>query len=178
MTRKKWPSENSRCRTRVRLFSAALLPPSMPPVRAEVDLGAVVANARDIKALVGPTRGVLAVLKADAYGHGLLPVAKALQQDGTVAAVVVSTVNDALSLRSHDIELPIIALACEFGHKHGTLIDAGITPVLASQTDLDKFARAARRRGVRVAAHVELDTGMSRSGLRGRRRRALFASGR
>jgi alanine racemase len=144
----------------------SVAPPSLPPVRAEVDLGAVIANARDIKALIGPERGVLAVLKADAYGHGLVPVAKALQRDGTVAAVVVSTVNDALALRSHDIELPVIALACEFGHKHGTLIDAGITPVLASQADLDGFLRAARRRGVRVAAHVELDTGMSRSGLR------------
>ena len=142
------------------------IPPSMPPVRAEVDLDAVVANARDVQALVGPARGVLAVLKADAYGHGLLPVARALERDGTIAALVVSSVNDALGLRGHGIQLPIIALACQFGHKHGALLDARIIPVVASEADLDGFSRAARRRGSRVAVHVELDTGMSRSGLR------------
>jgi len=144
----------------------SVAPPSMPPVRAEVDLDAVVANAKDVQALVGPARGVLAVLKADAYGHGLVPVARALERDGTVAALVVSSVNDALTLRGHSIELPIIALACHFGHKHGALLDAGITPVLASQADLEAFSRAARRRGSRVKAQVEIDTGMSRSGLR------------
>jgi alanine racemase len=144
----------------------SVAPPSIPPMRAEVDLDAVVANARDVQVLVGPERGVLAVLKADAYGHGLVPVARALQRDGTVAALVVSSVNDALALRGHGIEMPVIALACHFGHKHGTVIDARITPVLASLADLEGFARAARRRGVQVAAQVEIDTGMSRSGLR------------
>ena len=144
----------------------SVAPPSIPPVRSEVDLDAVVANARDVQALIGPERGVLAVLKADAYGHGLVPVAWALQRDATVAGFVVSSVNDALALRGHGIELPILALACQFGHKHGTLLDARITPVLASLADLDGFSRAARRRGVQVAAQAEIDTGMSRSGLR------------
>ncbi len=144
----------------------SVVPPSIPPVRSEVDLDAVVANARDVQALIGPERGVLAVLKADAYGHGLVPVAWALQRDATVAGLVVSTVNDALALRGHGIELPILALACHFGHKYGALLDARITPVLASLADLEGFSRAARRRGVQVAAQAEIDTGMSRSGLR------------
>jgi alanine racemase len=144
----------------------SVAPPSIPPMRAEVDLDAVVANARDVQALVGPSRGVLAVLKADAYGHGLVPVARALQRDGTIAALVVSSVRDGLALRKEGIELPIIALACRFGHKHGAVLDAGITPVLASRADLEAFSRAARARGSRVGVHVEIDTGMSRSGLR------------
>ncbi len=143
----------------------SVAPPSMPPVSAEVDLDAVVANARDVQTLVGPTRGVLAVLKADAYGHGLVPVAKALQRDGTIAALVISTVSDGLTLRKEGIELPIIALACRFGRRHGIVLDAGITPVLASKADLEAFSRAAQSRGRTADVHVEIDTGMSRSGL-------------
>jgi alanine racemase len=141
-------------------------PPSVPPLCAEVKLDAVLANARDVQALIGPSRGVLAVLKADAYGHGLVPVARALERDGTVAALVVSSVRDGLELRNEGIELPIIALACRFGKKHGAVLDADITPVLCSVVDLEGFSRAARTRGTRVQVHVEIDTGMARSGLR------------
>jgi alanine racemase len=145
---------------------SSLPPLSIPPIRAEVDLDAVVANARDVQALVGPKRGVLAMLKANAYGHGLVPVARALERDGTIAALVVSSVSDGLTLRKEGIDLPIIALACRFGQRHGAVLDARITPVLSSKADLGAFSRAARARGRLVAVHVEIDTGMSRSGLR------------
>ncbi len=144
----------------------SMAPPSLPPVGIEVNLDAVVANARAVQALVGPSRGVLAMLKADAYGHGLVSVARALQQDGTIAGVVVSSVRDAIALRKGGIALPVIALACRYASSHGALLDAGITPVLASKADLEAFDRAARKRGSRPSVHVEIDTGMSRSGLR------------
>ena len=74
--------------------------------------------------------------------------------------------SDALSMRRAGITLPIIVLSCRFAGRHGRLIDAGITPVLGSSVELEAFAAAARSRGVQAAAHVELDTGMSRSGIR------------
>ena len=86
----------------------SLVPPSIPPLHVEVNLDAVTANARDVQALVGPSCGVLAMLKADAYGHGLLPVARALQRDGTIGGIVVSSVRDGLTLRKEGIALPII----------------------------------------------------------------------
>lgn len=144
----------------------SLVPPSIPPVEIEVNLDAVIANARDVQALVGPACGVLAMLKADAYGHGLLPVARALQSDQTIAGIVVTSVRDGLSLRKAGITLPIIALSCRYAERHGKLLDAGITPVLTCLADVEAFARAGRARGTRVAAHVEIDSGMSRSGLR------------
>ena len=154
------PSEESRGTLR------SLVPPSIPPLYVEVDLDAVTANAEEVQALVGPACGVLAILKADAYGHGLLPVARALERAGTIAGVVVSSVRDALSLRRAGITLPIIVLSCRFAGRHGRLIDAGITPVLGGSVELEAFAAAARSRGVQAAAHVEIDTGMSRSGVR------------
>jgi alanine racemase len=144
----------------------SLVPPSIPPMRVEVNLDAVAANAQDVQAMVGPACGVLAMLKADAYGHGLLPVARALQRGGAIDGIVVSSARDALTLRKEGITLPIIALVCRYGERHGALIDAGVVPVLAGRADLDAFARAARQRGRSVPVHVEIDTGMSRSGLR------------
>jgi alanine racemase len=143
----------------------SLVPPSIPPLRLEVNLDAIAANARDVKALVGPACGVLAMLKANAYGHGLLPVARTLQNTGTIAGIVVSSVRDGLGLRKAGITLPIIALVCRYGDRHAKVIDAGITPVLTGLADLEAFSRAARERGCRVLVHVELDSGMSRSGL-------------
>jgi alanine racemase len=144
----------------------SFVPPSIPPVHVEVDLDAVAANAREVQASVGPCCGVLAMLKADAYGHGLSPVAMTLQQDRTVAGIVVSSIRDGLTLRKDGITLPIIALVCRYGNRHGVVLDAGIIPMLGGQADLEAFSRAARARGRRVDVHVELDTGMSRSGVR------------
>lgn len=144
----------------------SLVPPSIPPVRVEVDLAAVAANAQDVQTRVGSACGVLAMLKADAYGHGLVPVARALERDGTVQGIVVSSARDALTLRKEGVGLPIIALCCRYGERHGALVDAAITPVLSTRSDLEAFARAAKSRGRRVPVHVEIDTGMSRSGLR------------
>jgi alanine racemase len=144
----------------------SLIPPSIPPVRVQVNLEAVAANAKDVQALVGSSCGVLAMLKADAYGHGLLPVARTLEQEGTIAGIVVSSVRDGLTLRKEGIALPIIALACRYQDRHAMLIDARVTPVLSGPADIEPFARAARARGCRVPVHVEIDTGMSRSGLR------------
>lgn len=144
----------------------SLVPPSIPPLHVEVDLDALTANARDVQARVGGACGVLAMLKADAYGHGLLPVAGALQRDGTVAGIVVSSIRDGLTLRKEGITLPIVALASRFGDRHGAVVDAGITPVLSGSADLEAFASLARSRGRRLEVHVEIDSGMSRSGLR------------
>jgi alanine racemase len=144
----------------------SLVPPSIPPLHVEVNLDAVTANARDVQALVGPSCGVLAMLKADAYGHGLLPVARALQRDGTIGGIVVSSVRDGLTLRKEGISIPIISLVARYTDRHGALIDAGITPVLSGLSDLVAFGGAARARGSRLATHVEIDTGMSRSGIR------------
>jgi alanine racemase len=143
----------------------SLVPPTIPPLYVEVNLDAVAENANEVRALVGPGCGVLAMLKADAYGHGLLPVARALERSGAIAGIVVSSVRDAVSLRRAAITLPIIALSSRYAGRHLRVIDAGITPVLGSLADLEAFSVAAHKRGVQVAAHVEIDSGLSRSGV-------------
>ncbi|MDP9034974.1 MAG: alanine racemase [Myxococcota bacterium] len=139
---------------------------SVETMRVEVDLNAIVSNARDVQALVGPSTGVLAVMKADAYGHGLVPVARALERDRVVAGFVVTSLASGVSLRREGIDLPVIALIGQYGRGHSAVIEAGLTPVLASIADVESFALAARLLGRRIAAHVEVDTGMSRLGIR------------
>jgi alanine racemase len=139
--------------------------PDLDNMRVEVNLGAVVANARSVQAIVGPSTGVLAVLKADAYGHGLVQVARALERDGTIAGFVVTTLRDGQALRRDGVDLPIVAMVCDYASDHDAVLDARLTPVLASTSDLEAFAAEARGRGTSAAAHVEIDTGMSRIGL-------------
>ncbi len=134
--------------------------------RVEVDLAAIVANARDVKERVGHGTGVLAMLKANAYGHGLLPVAHALALDGTIAGMVVTTQADGLALRRSGIGTPILVLGAGSVTDPRAGLDAGLVPVLASVSDLEAVARAARARGLRAAVHVKLDTGMGRLGVK------------
>jgi alanine racemase len=141
-------------------------PRRVPALRVEISLDAIVANAVQVQRLVGPSKGVVAMLKADAYGHGLVRVARALEHDGTVAALAVSSVRDGIALRREGVDVPILAMVSHYAGAHGAVLDAGITPVLASRADLDAFLRAARERGVGLHAHVEIDSGMSRTGLR------------
>jgi alanine racemase len=135
-------------------------------VRVEIDLDAIVANARDVQAQVGPETGVLAVLKGDAYGHGAVEVGRALERDGTVTALVVTSLEDGFGLRASGVTLPIITVPCRYGKSHDAVLGAALTPVISTVEDLEAFARAAWSRATCAAVHVEIDTGMSRLGLR------------
>jgi alanine racemase len=139
---------------------------SIDGVRVEIDLDAIVANARDVQARVGPETGVLAVLKGDGYGHGAVEVARALERDGTVTALVVTSLEDGFALRSSGVALPVITIPCRYGKSHDAVLGASLTPVISTVEDLEAFARVAWSRATCAAVHVEIDTGMSRLGLR------------
>lgn len=135
-------------------------------VAVEVDLGAILANASDVQRRVGPDVGLLAVLKADAYGHGLVPVARALDGEGAVAGFVVTSVRDAFALANEGVDAPIVCLAPTFGGEHEAVLAAGIVPVVTSTGDLVRFGHVARRLGGTHAVHAKVDTGMARLGIR------------
>ena len=139
--------------------------PAPPKTRVVVDLAAVAANMREVTRHVGSETGTLAVLKADAYGHGLIPVARTLEEQTDVSGLLVTQVRDGLTLREQHITLPIILLTPSFGEQHEAILDAALTPVLTSLADVAPFARAARHFGP-VDVHVKIDTGMARLGLR------------
>jgi alanine racemase len=141
---------------------------------AEVDLAALRKNVDVLAGTVGPGVGILAVVKADAYGHGALAVARALERK--VWGFAVSLVEEGVELRRGGIEAPIVVLGSFYGYSHRDVIAFRLTPVVADEGDVDKFARAADEMSSgRVGLHLKIDTGMSRLGVRPEKLDAMLA---
>jgi len=130
---------------------------------ADVDLDALAHNAALARRLAG-RREVIGVVKADAYGHGAVPVARALRAAGC-GRLAVLTVDEAVALRDAAIDSPILVLRGALDPQEaGEVAARGITPVVHSEACLERLAGAARRDRA-VAVHVEVDTGMRRMGV-------------
>jgi len=127
--------------------------------RAEafVDLGAITANVKKLKVTAGTE--LMAVVKADAYGHGLVPVAKTAISAGA-SWLGVALVEEAHSLRAAGIAAPILAWLVPPGSDYAAAIDADIDLAVPS---LDIFNEIAAT-GKRARLHIEVDTGMTRGG--------------
>ena len=131
--------------------------------RVEVDLSAIVANARAIRALTGTD--IYAVVKADGYGHGAIAVAQALTRAKVAAGFAVSLVEEGVALREAGVAAPILVMGPSSVAGEDELVALGMTPVIASDEDLAALGAAARRAGVRIEAHLKIDTGMGRLGV-------------
>jgi alanine racemase len=134
------------------------------PTWVEVDLEAVAYNVRQVKEIVGPDVQVQAVLKADAYGHGAITVARTALNNGASSCGVAS-VNEAVRMRQSGVDAPILVLGYTptWLAKQALLHD--ITLTLYDADVARAYSRAATelRRTARV--HVKVDTGMGRLGL-------------
>jgi alanine racemase len=135
---------------------------SIRPTIAEVDLAAIRRNLDRLTALAAPA-AVMAVIKADAYGHGAVPVARAIADQ--CEAVAVSLVEEGFELRAAGLETPIIVLGAYYDSCHAQVLDQALTPVIYDARDLELFSQAAGVRGRPVDVHIKVDTGMSRLGV-------------
>jgi alanine racemase len=135
---------------------------SIRPTVAEIDLGAVQRNLQRVRDAVGPGVAVWGVVKADAYGHGAVAVARALEP--LCNALAVSLVEEGMELRAAGVRAPIVVLGAYYGAHHADVLAHRLTPVVYQHADLERFALAAGRRGRRADVHVKIDTGMSRLG--------------
>jgi alanine racemase len=136
------------------------------PAIATIDLGALRANAAEAARLAGG-RALIGVVKADAYGHGATPVARALVDAG-VSMLAAWSVGEAASLRDAGVESPLLVL---LGPRDDSEADeaAGreFACVLHDAVGREMLAGAARRRGAAASVHVEVDSGMRRMGVPG-----------
>jgi alanine racemase len=109
-------------------------------------------------------RGVIGVVKADAYGHGAAAVARTLVAAGCGRLAVLS-VAEAASLRGAGVEVPILVLAGVYGAEEAeTAVELGLTPVVHHARHQELLVAAARARERAIPVHVEVDTGMRRMG--------------
>src|SRR5215475_7870770 len=144
-------------------------PPGMPSstmirrTRVEVDLAAIIGNARTVRAVTGTD--VVAVVKADGYGHGAVAVARALTAARAVAGFGVSLVEEGVALRDAGVMAPVLVMGPSQHGGEDDMVMAGLTPVIGSVEDLAALAAVARRRGRTIDAHLKVDTGMGRLGV-------------
>jgi alanine racemase len=127
----------------------------------EVDLGAIENNVRQVRQITGVA--VMAVVKADGYGHGAEEVARAALHAGA-SWCGVARIEEALELRSAGVEAPILVL----GHTPAERVEEGIAARVSltvwTSDHIQQAVRAARRLGMPARLHLKVDTGMSRLG--------------
>jgi alanine racemase len=146
------------------LRSVRMVPQSYYRCWVEVDLDALRHNVAAIRRRIGPEVKLMAVVKADAYGHGLGQVASTLMQCG-VDAFGVANLSEALLLRQvGGSGWPILLFGSALPFEVATMVEQDITPTISTVEEARLFDEEAERRGKDVGVHVEIDTGMGRVG--------------
>lgn len=139
----------------------------MRPTHAEIDLSAIAANVALACRLAGPETRVMAVVKADAYGHGAVPVARvALGAGATWLGVAIP--EEAVPLREAGIACGILVLGPIAPDQADLVAAHDLDQCVSDQAQAEALDRAARARGRVLALHLKVDTGMGRVGLRPR----------
>lgn len=131
---------------------------------AEIDLNALAENFKTVRNRVDGRTKLLCVVKADAYGHGAVPIARHLEIQGADFFGVVS-VDEGVELRGHGIAKPILVMG---GVMPWDDVDAfwkhGLTPVVADLQGFTRLASCAAHRQQEIGIHIKVDTGMGRIG--------------
>jgi len=134
------------------------------PTVGEVDLGALEFNYRQIKKRIPEDVKLLAVVKADAYGHGAVPVSLRLEKLG-VEYLGVAIPEEGVELRRGGVKTPILVLGGFFGGEVDQIFRFRLTPVIFRKDSLRILSREAERRKGKVKVHLKVDTGMGRLGV-------------
>ncbi len=145
------------------LDATARWPAFVGPTWAEVDLDAIADNVRWVCAHLQPGCRLMAVVKADAYGHGALEVARAVLAAGA-DALAVSTVAEGLLLREEGVAAPVLVLTPARPPEVDAALGLDLILTVCDVEGAHELARAASRTGRPARAHVKCDTGMGRYG--------------
>ena len=130
---------------------------------AEIDLDALAHNYEQARKRIGPNVKYLGVVKADAYGHGALQVAKKLEKLGA-DYLAVSSLDEARELRRGGVGAPILILGHTPPEMVPQLIEYGITQAVSARAKAEEYSAAAAESGGTLKVHIKVDTGMSRLG--------------
>ena len=133
-------------------------------VWAEIDLDALRRNAARVSARLAPGGRLLAVVKADAYGHGAVPVARALEEEPSVWGFGVGDSQEALELRAAGIRLPVLVLGAIIADEVPQVVSHDIRVCIHSLDRIVSLEQESERQGRRTRVHLMVDTGMGRLG--------------
>lgn len=132
--------------------------------RAEIHLGALAHNYHYLKSRITEGVKMIAVVKADAYGHGATTVAKALESLG-VDALAVALMDEAVALRKDSIHSPIIVFGGALPGEEAAAIHYDLLPAVHSIEALGRLSLSAASLGMEARYHLKVDTGMGRVGI-------------
>ena len=145
--------------------------PAAPSTRcwAEIDLAALRHNVGVVRACAGADVSILAVVKADAYGHGMAPVARELRAGGGVEAFGVANVAEAARLQAELPGVGVTILSPALPGERAEVVRRGLRPWVSSVAEAEDYARLARAQrgpgGAPFAVEIHVDTGMGREGV-------------
>lgn len=139
------------------------------PTVATVSLEAIESNVRAIRAMLdrqgGQATGIIAVAKANAYGHGAVAVGQALERAGA-SMLACADIEEGVSLRSAGVGVPILVFGALSVSDLAGVFEHRLTPTISTPAAARALADAARTRGVVLPFHLKVDTGMNRLGFR------------
>ena len=133
-------------------------------VCANIDLSAVMHNMEAMHQNIDPDTKIMAVIKADGYGHGAVPIAKEIEHLDYVYGYAAATVEEGMILRNNGIQKPILILGYIFPDQYEEVIQAEICPSVFTLEMAKELSAAAEKVGKDCRMHFAVDTGMSRIG--------------
>jgi alanine racemase len=144
------------------------------PTIAEIDLNAIRANVETIRLRIGPRPRIIATVKANAYGHGAVPVSKAVLEAGA-NELSVATIEEAIELREAGIQAPILMLGVLTPDAIPEILSVNVIPTVCDEAFAAELSRFAVGKGAEVPVHVKVDTGMGRIGVKAEEAPGLVA---
>ncbi|GJL78442.1 MAG: alanine racemase [Nitrospinaceae bacterium] len=131
---------------------------------AQIDLDAFKHNLKEIRSLVAPQVKIMAVVKADAYGHGAVPCAKAAVEART-NWLGVAILEEGIELRENGITVPILVMGSIFPNEANDLVRHDLSTAVSTLPLAEMLSQQAEKQGKTVGVHLKVDTGMGRLGM-------------
>lgn len=133
-------------------------------VYARIDLDAIASNMERMKQNLNPWTKIMAVIKADGYGHGAVQIAQMLENVDYIWGFAVATLDEAVVLKSEGIQKPVLVLGCVFPDQYMEMLKYNIRMNVYTEEMAESIAQMAAREGMTAYMHIKLDTGMTRLG--------------
>ena len=131
---------------------------------AEINLKAFKQNLQNLKIILGSSTGIMAVIKADAYGHGALASARAAVESG-IDYLGAGVIEEGIELRKNGIENPILILGSIFPDEVADLVQHNLSTIICTPNLAEVLSREAKKQGKVINIHIKVDTGMNRLGV-------------
>lgn len=133
-------------------------------VYASINLDAIESNMQEMRKNLKPGTKIMAIIKADGYGHGAVPIAHMLENMDYIWGYGVATLDEALVLKNSQVQKPILVLGCVFPDQYLDMLRHNIRMNVYTEEMAKTISEIAQREGLTAYMHIKMDTGMTRLG--------------